>query len=165
MVIDNGTGLLKAGFAGSDRPTSEFYSAVGRPKHQSSNMIRVYGGKLEGSEYFVGDRVVEHRGIFKIDYPMEHGIVKNWEDMEKIWAHVYGKDCLGIRSEEHPVLLTEAPMNPVKNRERSAEIFFESFNVPALYVAPQAILSLYASGRSTGNNKCVREFVAILVAV
>jgi len=85
--------------------------------------------------------------------------------MEKIWAHVYGKDCLGIRSEEHPVLLTEAPMNPVKNRERSAEIFFESFNVPALYVAPQAILSLYASGRSTGNNKCVREFVAILVAV
>jgi centractin len=150
VVIDNGTGILKAGFAGSDRPTSTFYSAVGRPKHQSSNMIRVYGGKLEGSEYVVGDRVMEHRGILKIDYPMEHGIVKNWEDMEKVWAHVYGKDCLGIKSEEHPVLLTEAPVNPLKNRERAAEVFFEAFNVPALYVAPQAVLSLYASGRSTG---------------
>jgi len=54
---------------------------VGRPKHQHSNVIRVYGGKLaDGPEYFVGDRVMEHRGILKIAYPLEHGIVKDWAE-------------------------------------------------------------------------------------
>ena len=94
VVIDNGSGLIKAGFAGADRPQSCFTSAVGRVKHQHANAIRVFGGKLEGAEYFVGERVQEHRGVLKIDYPLEHGIVKNWEDMEKVWAHVYSKECL-----------------------------------------------------------------------
>jgi hypothetical protein len=52
--------------------------------------------------------------------------------------------------EEHPLLITEAPMNPLKNREKMAEIFFEHFNVPAFYVAVQAVMALYASGRTTG---------------
>jgi len=68
--------------------------------------------------------------------------------MESIWHHVYHE--LDISTEEHPVLLTEAPLNPRSNREKSAEIFFETFNVPSLYVSPQATLSLYASGRTTG---------------
>lgn len=70
--------------------------------------------------------------------------------MEKVWSYVYHKENLGVASEEHAVLLTEAPLNPYKNREKSAEVFFEAFNVPAMYVAMQAILSLYASGRTTG---------------
>mmetsp|Transcript_64254 Transcript_64254/g.126203 ORF Transcript_64254/g.126203 Transcript_64254/m.126203 type:complete len:379 (+) Transcript_64254:51-1187(+) len=151
VVIDNGSGLLKAGFAGSDKPQSCIVAAVGRPKHRQSNVLRVFGGNLDdGSDIFVGTSVQEHRGILKISYPMEHGIVKNWDDIEKIWQHVYSKDCMNIKAEEHPVLLTECPLNPFKNRENAAEIFFERFNVPAMYCAPQAILSLYASGRSTG---------------
>ena len=86
----------------------------------------------------------------KLEYPMKHGIVENWSDMEKIWSYVYGKTNLAINSEDHPVLLTEAPLNPRSNREQAAEIFFETFNVPALFVSPQATLSLYASGRTTG---------------
>ena len=70
---------------------------------------------------------------------MEHGIVTDWNDMERIWQYIYSKDQLQTFSEEHPVLLTEAPLNPRRNREKSAEIFFETFNVPALFVSLQVL--------------------------
>jgi centractin len=79
---------------------------------------------------------------------MEHGIVEDWKDMERVWSHAYKQ--LAVQSEQHPVLLTEAPLNPRRNRERAAEIFFETFNVPAFFVSMQAILSLYASGETSG---------------
>lgn len=90
-----------------------------------------------------------HRGLLKLRYPMEHGIVTNWEDMETLWNHTYSE--LKVKApEQHPVLLTEPPLNPRKNREKAAEIFFESINAPSLFVCMQAVLSLYASGRTTG---------------
>ena len=64
----------------------------------------------------------EFRGLLKLRHPIEHGIVTNWEDMERLWASIYSKDQLQIASEEHPVLLTEPPLNPRRNRERAAEV-------------------------------------------
>jgi len=146
IVIDNGTGVLKAGFAGADKPRVVFRSCVGRIKH-----TRVMnGGALDGNDIFIGPKAEEHRGALKLSYPMENGIVQNWNDMEKIWTYVYSRDNLNVASEEHAVLLTEAPLNPFSNREKSAEIFFEGLNVPALSMSLQAVLSLYASGRTTG---------------
>jgi centractin len=55
-----------------------------------------------------------------------------------------------INTPQHPVLLTEPPLNPRSNRDTAAQILFETFNVPALYTSIQAVLSLYASGRTTG---------------
>merc|ERR1719191_635050 len=104
-------------------------------------------GAAEG-DVFVGQKAEELRGLLTLKHPMSHGIVDDWLDMEHIWHHVYS--TMKVTSEEHPVLLTEAPLNPRKNREKAAEIFFETFGCPALFVSAQAILSLYASGRTTG---------------
>lgn len=146
IVIDNGTGMIKAGFAGADKPRVVFRSCVGRPKHHRI----IPGGALEGGDVFVGSKVEEHRGALLLSFPMEHGVVQNWSEMEKIWGHIYARENLNVRSDEHAVLLTEAPLNPSANREKAAELLFEAMNVPALFFSLQAILSLYASGRTTG---------------
>jgi actin beta/gamma 1 len=97
----------------------------------------------------VGDEAQGMRGVMKLNYPIDHGIVNNWDDMEKIWQHTFTSE-LRVDPEEHPVMLTEAPANPKANREKMTQIMFETFNVPKLYIQIQAVLSLYASGRTTG---------------
>ncbi|MGB1017044.1 MAG: actin, cytoplasmic 2, partial [Nannocystaceae bacterium] len=128
IVLDVGSGMCKAGFAGDESPRVIFPSVV--------------------SAQAVGEAAWQNRHNSPIRYPIEHGIVTNWDDMERIYQHAF--EQLGANPAELPVLLTEAPLNPKANREKMTELMFDRFNTPAMYVAIQAVLSLYASGRTTG---------------
>ncbi|KAJ5076509.1 actin-7-related [Anaeramoeba ignava] len=143
IVIDNGTGTIKAGLAGDDEPKFVFPSIVGKPKYRENHT------KKEIKKLYIGDEAIENKGFSTISYPMEKGIIKNWEEMEEIWEYII-YDALSVVPEDHPILFNEPPFNPERNREKMAEIMFEKFNVPAFYLAISGILSLYASGRTTG---------------
>jgi len=104
---------------------------------------------MDQRDTLIGEDIVSKKGVLNVSYPIQNGRIIDWDAMEKIWQYCYF-DRLKVTSEEHPVLLTEIPMNDRESREQMIQIFFESFNVPAFFVQMQPVLSLYASGNTTG---------------
>ena len=157
IIIDNGTGYCKAGLSQEEGPRSVFPSVVGYPKYKSR--------LKQEKEFFVGADAEAKRGVLKLSYPIEKGVVINWDDMEKIWEYVFVDQLRVDPTNHHNVLLTEPPLNPKENREKMAEIMFETFNVPGLYIAIQAVLSLYSAGKFTGmcidSGEGITQFVPI----
>ena len=104
---------------------------------------------VESKSEYIGDEAQKMRGVLKLTYPITSGIVSDWDLMEKVWEYCFSNE-LRVDPTEHKVLLTEAPMNPKANREKMTQLMFETFQVEGLYVAIQAVLSLYSNGRTTG---------------
>lgn len=101
----------------------------------------------------VGDEASKYRTMLQVNSPLEHGIIKNWEDMMELWNYTFF-DKLKTDTRGRKILMTEAPMNPIKNREKMCQIMFESYGFESVYVAIQAVLTLYAQGGWVGAIRC-----------
>ena len=158
IIIDDGARYCKAGLSGEEGPRAVFPSCIGYPKY-ASGMV---GG--DKKEFFVGADAEAKRGILKLNYPIDHGVVENWDDMEKIWEYAFTNE-LRVDPAEHNVMLTEASMNQKENREKKAQIMFETFKVPGLYIANQGVLSLFSAGKFTGfvvdSGESITQFLPI----
>ena len=146
VVCDNGTGFVKCGYAGSNFPAHIFPSLVGRPIIRAANRI----DDIEVKDLMVGDEASKLRSMLEVSYPMDNGMVRNWEDMMHVWDYTFGPEKLNLEPENCKILLTEPPMNPTRNREKMIEVMFEKYGFDSAYIAIQAVLTLYAQGLLTG---------------
>lgn len=159
VVMDNGTGLTKLGFAGNDSPSYVFPTAIStststtsrttKGASTSASFLSTKRG-LEDLDFFIGDEALSAATgpNYSLSYPIRHGQIENWDHMERFWENSIFK-YLRCEPEDHYFLLTEPPLNPPENRESTAEIMFESFNCAGLYIAVQAVLALAASWTSS----------------
>ncbi|GHJ90009.1 hypothetical protein NliqN6_6411 [Naganishia liquefaciens] len=172
LVIDNGTGYTKMGFAGNPEPSFVFPTVIathggsstsgGKSTVTSNASSRPAGAPpvaskpghlaskrgIDDLDFYIGDEAIANAKTYGLHYPIKHGMVENWDHMERFWAQSIFK-YLRAEPEDHYVLLTEPPLNPPENRENTAEIMFESFNIQGLYIAVQAVLALAASWTSS----------------
>jgi len=145
LGCDNGTGFVKCGFAGANFPTSIFPSMVGRPILRSEEKI----DNVQLKDVMVGDEAQKLRNMLQISYPLENGIIRNWEEIQYVWDYTFF-DKLKVNPKECKIMLTEAPMNPKKNREQMIQVMFEKYGFQGVYISIQAVLVLYAQGLLTG---------------
>jgi actin-related protein 3 len=150
-VIDNGTGYTKMGFAGNWEPQYIIPSAIGVRENAKVAGAAKGQYKMEDLDFYIGDEAID-RPNYATKWPIRHGKVENWDYMEQFWEQAIFK-YLRCEPEDHYFLLTEPPLNTPENREYTAEIMFESFNVPGLYIAVQAVLALAASWTSQSEGK------------
>lgn len=145
-VIDNGTGYTKMGFAGNTEPQFIVPSAIAVKESAKVGGKTTSFKGVDDLDFHIGDDAID-RPTYGTKWPIRHGIVEDWDLMERFWEQCIFK-YLRAEPEDHYFLLTEPPLNTPENREYTAEIMFESFNVPGLYIAVQAVLALAASWTS-----------------
>lgn len=126
---------------------------MGRPilRAEEASISNIFSGKNNSTlkDIMIGAEASDNRALLDISYPMENGIIRNWDDMTKLWEYTF-KDQLGLDENDFnsaKVLLTEPPLNPKANREKMCEIMFEKFGFESVYVAVQAVMTLYAQGK------------------
>ncbi|XP_034359778.1 actin-related protein T2 [Arvicanthis niloticus] len=143
VIFDNGSGLCKAGLSGEIGPRHVTSSVVGYPKFKAPP------AGASQKKYFVGEEALYKQEALRLHAPIERGLVTSWDDAEKLWRHLFEWE-LGVKPNERPVLMTEPSLNPRENREKTVEVMFETFDVPAFYLSDQAVLALYSSACVTG---------------
>jgi actin-related protein 2 len=118
-----------------------FPSIVGRPILRAEERV----GNAVIKDIMIGDEAASNRNYLQVTQPMEHGIVRNWEDMKHLWDYTF-YEKMRVDPRGRKVLLTEPPMNPKANRQKMCQVMFEEYGFGGVYVAIQAVLTLYAQG-------------------
>eukprot|EP00918_Siedleckia_nematoides_P058546 GHVU01127795.1.p1 GENE.GHVU01127795.1~~GHVU01127795.1.p1 ORF type:complete len:251 (+),score=60.45 GHVU01127795.1:401-1153(+) len=142
VIVDVGSGFVKAGLQTDEIPSVVFPTVVGRPR-------RRYANDEEGNPAFVGADAIAQRHQLSFTYPIDHGHVSDWLEVEEIWNHCF-HSVMQISPSEHTLLLTEPPLCSHAHRTRSAEVGFEVYNFREINISIQGIMSLYNAGRTTG---------------
>lgn len=145
VVCDNGTGFVKTGYAGDNFPSLIFPSMIGRPIMRAEEDFK----DVELKDVMVGDECAALRHMLETSYPVENGIVKDWEGMGHLWDYTF-LERMKIDPSEHKIMLTEPPMNPTSNKKHMCENMFEKYGFGSCKVSIQAMLVLYAQGLLTG---------------
>lgn len=143
IVIDNGSSIVRAGYAGEAYPMSVFHPSLGtlRPNVEKTTPFL--------PDSYIGNDAYAMSGILTLKNPIEQGAVTNWDSMTKIWEHAFYHE-LGVPPAQHPIILTEPRKVNKADREKMAEIMFETFSVPSFYLGMQAVFSVYSACRTTG---------------
>ncbi|GFE55144.1 actin II [Babesia ovis] len=149
LVVDTGSYSIKVGYSGAEKPQKTF---------------RTLAAYQQNDELVVGNEALKYATKRAIISPVQHGIVRNWAIMERLWMHAF-KNELNVSQMEHPVLLSEPPLNPKMHREKVCQLMFENFNVPGLYMSPTSLLGLYGAGKTTGLAVDIGEGVAHAVPI
>ncbi|XP_037758302.1 actin-like protein 7A [Chelonia mydas] len=142
VIIDIGTGYCKCGFAGEPRPSHVISSTVGKHFQETAKT----GDNRK--ETFVGKELQDVKIPLKLVNPLRHGIVVDWDCVQDIWEYIFHKE-MKIQPEEHAVLVSDPPLSPTTNREKYAEMLFETFCTPAMHIAYQSRLSMYSYGKTS----------------
>ncbi|KAK2962607.1 putative Actin [Blattamonas nauphoetae] len=143
IVLDNGSGYMKAGLANDAAPAVIEPTLIGSTKHQSVLFAP------QQKSVFVGNEAYEKKGDLFLRYPIEHGHIRNWEDMETIWKEIFSQKLFCDPSKSR-ILVSSHPLCERANKEKLTERLFEEFKIPNLYVANSAILCIYATGTTSG---------------
>jgi actin len=158
VVLDPGSGVFKAGYAGEEYPIHCFQNVVGLPhlydelainERRNRFLKKLNGYSVSIEKYIVGEEALNKRHNHTLSYPMEKGMVLDWDKMEYVFEHTF-LNLLNNNPEETLVLITEPVIPLKKNREKMAEFLFDVFQVPGMHSVNQAVLALYSSGRTTG---------------
>ncbi|KAF1872677.1 hypothetical protein Lal_00016514 [Lupinus albus] len=168
IVIDLGSHTCKAGYAGEDAPKAVFPSVVGAIDQMDidghgdaaenmgaaveiqNNAKNLDSEKTKGKcKLYVGSQSLGYRrDHMEVLSPLKNGVVVDWNIVDNIWDHAL-RECLLVDPKERPMLLAEPCSNTQEQRERTAELMFEKYQVPALFLARNAVLTSFASGRAT----------------
>lgn len=136
MVFDVGSGSVRAGLAGDTVPACTIPSLVKMTRHGSTAQPR--------SSFVGADTNLDAPAVS----PVRNGIITDWAAIEWLWERAFRE--LKTPPERQAVLLADSPLSPRTNREKLAEVMFETFGVPALYVENQSVLSVFSCGRTSG---------------
>ena len=168
IVLDNGSGYLKAGYSNQTSPDICIPALVGREilrygekidlnkiketkkKSEQKKLIKQMIKERHLKEIMIGDEIIGFRSLLELSHPVTEGIITDEEDLFKLWDYTLTQK-IGIEDpSEKKIIVTEAPLNPISNKIKIFEILFEKIGVGAINIEPQAKCSLFAEGIDTG---------------